>query len=304
MSDTTDGFDLSGLATEGKVMGDYLGSAGKAQGVKIVLGNDNTNDGYASSTNPIPVILKTGGDAVGSVTVTSVVPGTTSSQLGKAIDTAAGGTDTGVAILAVRTTTPGTVTPANGDWVPLRTDDQGSLRVNITSGGSQASIDDSAFTPGSTEVVPIACMADEASTDSVDEGDMGIPRMTLDRKQIVTPYAHTAGGTTPVTYVSAASTNATLVKNSAGQIYTVICTNVNASPRYLKLFDKSSAPTVGTDVPVQNYMIPANSNGFVIALPMPLQFTSGIGFAITTGIALTDSAAVAANEISVNIGYK
>ena len=127
---------------------------------------------------------------------------------------------------------------------------------------------------------------------------------TLDRKQIVTPYAHTAGGTTPVTYVSAASTNATLVKNSAGQIYTVICTNVNASPRYLKLFDKSTSPTVGTDVPVQNYMIPANSNGFVIALPMPLQFTSGIGFAITTGIALTNAAAVAANEISVNIGYK
>jgi hypothetical protein len=289
MSDTTDGFNLSGLSTEGKVMSDYLGSVGKAQGVKLVVGADGVNGGYVDSANPLPVLLTAGGSSIGSATLTAVVPGTSATQLGKAVDSPAGGTDTGVAVLAVRTTTPATVTPANGDWVPLRTDDQGSLRVNITSGGSQASIDDSAFTAGSTEVVPVAFLADETSTDSVDENDMGAARMTLDRKQIVTPYAHTAGGATPVTYVSAASTNATLVKNSAGQIYTVICTNINASARYLKIFDKSTSPTVGTDVPVQNYMIPGNSNGFVIALPMPLQFTSGIAFAITTGIALTDA---------------
>lgn len=42
--------------------------------------------------------------------------------------------------------------------------------------------DDNPFTPGTSTVVPIGAMADETTPDSVDEGDVGIPRMTLDRK--------------------------------------------------------------------------------------------------------------------------
>ncbi len=45
--------------------------------------------------------------------------------------------------------------------------------------------DDSAFTAATTPVFPIGCMADDTSTDLVDENDVGIPRMTLDRRQIV-----------------------------------------------------------------------------------------------------------------------
>lgn len=42
--------------------------------------------------------------------------------------------------------------------------------------------DDAAFTPGTSSVMPIGALADETSPDSVDEGDAGILRMTLDRK--------------------------------------------------------------------------------------------------------------------------
>jgi hypothetical protein len=41
--------------------------------------------------------------------------------------------------------------------------------------------DDAAFTPGTDKLVALGYMADEASTDSVDENDIGIPRMGLDR---------------------------------------------------------------------------------------------------------------------------
>lgn len=41
--------------------------------------------------------------------------------------------------------------------------------------------DDGAFSPGSSQVVPIGAFADDTATDSVDEGDVGIPRMSLDR---------------------------------------------------------------------------------------------------------------------------
>jgi len=45
--------------------------------------------------------------------------------------------------------------------------------------------DDAAFTPTTSKVLAIGMMADETSPDSVDEGDIGIPRMTLDRRQRV-----------------------------------------------------------------------------------------------------------------------
>lgn len=53
------------------------------------------------------------------------------------------------------------------------------LPVSATTTGSI--VDDAAFTPGTTEVFPMGALADEISPDSVDEGDVGIPRMTLDR---------------------------------------------------------------------------------------------------------------------------
>jgi hypothetical protein len=45
--------------------------------------------------------------------------------------------------------------------------------------------DDAAFGVASSKVQPSGYLADETATDSVDEGDVGIARMTLDRKQHV-----------------------------------------------------------------------------------------------------------------------
>ena len=45
-------------------------------------------------------------------------------------------------------------------------------------------LDDAAFGVGTDAVLPTGFLADETSTDSVDEGDIGIARMTLDRRQV------------------------------------------------------------------------------------------------------------------------
>ncbi len=50
---------------------------------------------------------------------------------------------------------------------------------------SEKLADDGAFTPGSTKVLPVGFLADDSSTDLVDEGDAGAARMTLDRRLIV-----------------------------------------------------------------------------------------------------------------------
>jgi hypothetical protein len=114
-----------------------------------------------------------------------------------------------------------------------------------------------------------------------------------------------SGGLSMSKTVSAASTNATSVKASAGQIYSIQCFNLNAAARYLKLYNKASAPTVGTDTPVKTLLIPGNTAGAGFIFDTHgLEFTTGIAFALTTGIADSDTAAVAANEIVVNIDYK
>ena len=111
---------------------------------------------------------------------------------------------------------------------------------------------------------------------------------------------------TPTKLISAATTNATSVKGSAGTLGAIVVTNINAAVRYLKLYDKASAPMVGTDVPKWTIAIPGNAAGAGAVIPLPvngLAFTLGIAFAVTTGVLDSDTGAVAANEIIVNLGY-
>lgn len=118
------------------------------------------------------------------------------------------------------------------------------------------------------------------------------------------PLAETSlTGAVPYKLISAASTNATLVKSSVSKVFYIAAFNLNAAARYLKLYDKATAPTVGTDTPKHVFMIPGGSSGFTLTLSVPAKFTNGIGFAITTGIADGDTGAVALNEVVVNLGY-
>lgn len=114
--------------------------------------------------------------------------------------------------------------------------------------------------------------------------------------------AGTVTGATLHKAISAASTNATNVKSSGGKVYHIIAINLNAAIRYLKLYNKASAPTVGTDTPVAVIPLPPNVP-VVIATAVGMQMSTGISYALTTGIADNDNSAVAANEILVNIQY-
>lgn len=105
--------------------------------------------------------------------------------------------------------------------------------------------------------------------------------------------------------ISAGSTNATNVKNAAGAIGFIYAVNLNAAVRYLKLYNKASSPTVGTDTPVATLPIPASATGagFMIPIPGGVGFATGISLALTTGVADADTAAVAANDILIWLGY-
>lgn len=120
------------------------------------------------------------------------------------------------------------------------------------------------------------------------------------------PVAGTTGGATPYHLVSAASNNATSVKASAGTVYDVQCFNTNASPRYLKFYDKATAPAPATDVPVKVIMMPGNASGAgaTAAFPVGVNFANGIAIAIVTGIADNDNTAVGASDCVISFDYK
>lgn len=104
--------------------------------------------------------------------------------------------------------------------------------------------------------------------------------------------------------ISANTTNATSVKASAGTVYGIQASNLNTSVRYLKLFNKASAPTVGSDTPIMRFAIPPNSVQFCVPIPsVGFRFSTGIAYCLTTGITDADTTAVAASEILVNIQY-
>ncbi|MDO9334940.1 MAG: hypothetical protein Q7T61_00935 [Caulobacter sp.] len=101
---------------------------------------------------------------------------------------------------------------------------------------------------------------------------------------------------------AAASTNATSAKTSAGTLFFATGYNAAASVRYLKIYNKASAPTVGTDVPVLTLAIPASA-GFAFDFPA-MSFATGIAYALTTGAADSDTGALTlADIVGLNIGY-
>lgn len=120
---------------------------------------------------------------------------------------------------------------------------------------------------------------------------------------LVTPTPATSGGYSISRALSANSNNATNVKGSAGQVFGWYLYNANAAVRYLKLYNKATSPTVGTDTPVMTIPIPPGSAANV-EFGNGIPFGTGIGFGIVTGVADNDNTSVAANEIIVNLFYK
>lgn len=105
--------------------------------------------------------------------------------------------------------------------------------------------------------------------------------------------------------LSAATTNATIVAAGSVKLYTGYVYNTSAAVKFLKLYDKATAPTVGTDVPVATLPI-APSQALNLGADFGghgRYFNLGLAYAITGLVADTDTTAVAANDVVVNLGY-
>lgn len=113
----------------------------------------------------------------------------------------------------------------------------------------------------------------------------------------------TTNGSTTSTVNAAATTNATNLKATAGMIYGISAMNASAAIKYVRIYNKATAPTVGTDIPILVVAIPATSSKEIV-FPMGLKLATGIGYAITGAAAATDATAVAAGDVQLLINWQ
>lgn len=109
---------------------------------------------------------------------------------------------------------------------------------------------------------------------------------TYDRQRKVNIYKRVAS--------SAASGNPDFLKASAGDLVQFWGQN-GAAITYLQVYNKASAPTIGTDTPILTYPIPASSVfNQIVGGTGGAYFSTGIAYAFTTDAAGTTGAAAAA----------
>jgi hypothetical protein len=104
--------------------------------------------------------------------------------------------------------------------------------------------------------------------------------------------------------LSAANTdNAAVVKAAAGIVFAIQGVNAAAATRYLKLYNKATAPA-STDTPIKTLALQASLPFSFSWLDLGLDFPLGIGYRLVTGSADNDATAVTAGDIlGLNIDY-
>lgn len=257
----------------------------------------------------------------------TIVPGTGATNLGKAEDAVHTSGDVGVMSLGVATD-GSTALAAAGDYSVIGTDTAGNTRVvgSVASGATDAGNpvkvgakynstlptltdgqrgDAQVGTRGSLNVTLMAV----DSTSSIGSSTGASDAVTTSATALaVRPYSLILNGSTWDRMVkpnaasriasAAASVNATSAKGSAGNVFKAFGNNAKASVIYLKIYNKATAPTVGTDTPVLTVPIAASArfdidiggaNGFYLG--------TGIAYGFTTDAADNGTTALLAADI-------
>lgn len=197
---------------------------------------------------------------------------------------------------------------ANALRVTVASDSTGVLSVDDN--GASLTVDVGTARPAGTNNIGDVDIASALPAGTNNIGDVDVASIATGSNVIgqVGLEPRTSGGLTigpgsGAKQISAASTNATSVKASAGQVYGWYIYNDGAAEAYFKIYDKASAPTVGTDVPDLVLAIPAGAAANC-SFEMGIPFGTGIATAITTGAADSDTGAVAANQVVSNLFFK
>lgn len=120
----------------------------------------------------------------------------------------------------------------------VKTDAAGELQVDILTMPSvtvaNAYVDDSAYSVASGYVGVMGALADESSPDSVDEGDIGAPRMTLDRKLLTRVVGNTDTNRLDIDSSGHAQVDIAAISITALPVSATASVNSAANPIYVQ----------------------------------------------------------------------
>ena len=116
-----------------------------------------------AGTAAIGKLVANSGVDIGDVDVTSIVPGTGATNLGKAIQSAQGTTDTGVPALVVRNDTLADLSGADGDYAPLQVNASGALYTEVKT----SALPSGAATEAKQDVIETTLTAIETDADTI-----------------------------------------------------------------------------------------------------------------------------------------
>jgi hypothetical protein len=100
---------------------------------------------------------------------------------------------------------------------------------------------------------------------------------------------------------SLATTNAALILTGSSGLGAFYASNTGATDAFVKLYNKATAPTVGTDVPLMVIRVPATGQVELTPGFTGYRFPLGLGIAITGAAADSDTTAVALNQVKVQL---
>lgn len=189
--------------------------------------------------------------------------------------TAAGGTTTAgnpVKVGGVYNTSPPTYT--NGQQTEFQTDARGSLFV-VPGTAASAAFGSGALADGASNSINRVI--------GVNYG-LVFNGTTWDRQRKPSTFNRAPS--------SVAAGNPAVGKASPGDVCGFWGQN-GAAITYLQIYNKATAPVIGTDTPVMTYPIPANAT-FTQSIPAGAYFGTGIAYAFTTDAAGTTGSAAAA----------
>jgi len=113
-----------------------------------------------------------------------------------------------------------------------------------------------------------------------------------------TDSAGTVGGLLVHRLASAAgSVNNTLILTGVRRIYKIRGRNAAAALRYLKIYNKATAPATGTDTPAFVCELPLSAPFEIDFGSIGVSLALGLGYGLCTGIADADATAVTAADI-------
>jgi len=172
------------------------------------------------------------------------------------------------------------------------------------------SLDSSGNTQAASSTNPLPCnivagsaAAGIAGTPSADvlsvQGITGmIPVQTVSALTLVNGASYSNG-------MAPATPAVVTAKASTGNVRQIFAVNTNATPTWLKFWDTSVAPVLGTTAATWQVPIPGNSGGAGIVIPMvvPRTHLNAIYYAVTGAPGATDNTSITANTTFVDVSF-